>query len=168
MNNITYEGEMDFESLKYIDLTEKEESKFLAQKGDVLFNRTNSKELVGKTGLFNSEAKMAIAGYLVRARVNERANPYFLWGYMNSKHGKAVLRHMCKSIVGMANINAQEFQNIKIVIPPLEKQKSFANRVSEIERQKKIVRANRDKSDLLFNSLLQKAFKGELTSTKAA
>ena len=49
MNNITYEGTWDLSDLKYVDLPEKDLPKYLARKGDILFNRTNSKELVGKT-----------------------------------------------------------------------------------------------------------------------
>ena len=49
MNNITYSGEWDFSSLKYIDLAEEDLPKHLVHKGQILFNRTNSKELVGKT-----------------------------------------------------------------------------------------------------------------------
>jgi len=154
---------MDFSSLKHISLSEKDKPKFLAKRGDLLFNRTNSRDLVGKTGLFNEEKEMAIAGYLIRARTNEKANPYFIWGYMNSKHGKQVLKHMCKSIVGMANINAQEFQNIKIVLPSVVLQNQFAERIQAIEAQKQQAQASLKKSNDLFNSLLQKAFKGELT-----
>jgi len=163
MNNITYEGEMDFRSLKYINLKEGDKPKYLVKKGDILFNRTNSKDLVGKTGLFNEEQEMAIAGYLIRLRTNDKANPYFIWAYLNSKHGKVVLRHMCKSIVGMANINAQELQNIKILFPPITLQNQFAERIQHIEAQKQQAQAVLQKSDDLFHSLLQRAFKGELT-----
>lgn len=163
MNNITYAGEMNFNSLKYISLSENDKPKYLVRKGDILFNRTNSKELVGKTGLFNKNEKMAIAGYLIRLRTNSLANPYFVWAYLNSKHGKVVLKHMCKSIVGMANINAQELQNIKILHPPITLQNQFAERIQAIEAQKQQAQAALKKSEDLFNSLLQHAFKGELT-----
>lgn len=165
MNNITYQGYMDFESLKYIDLSEKDKEKYLAKKGDILFNRTNSKELVGKTGLFDEDEEMALAGYLIRVRTNEKANPYYIWRFMNSVYCKTVLRHMCKSIVGMANINAQELQNIKVLVPPIELQNQFEKKAKEIEKQKKLVQLSLKKSDDLFNSLLQKAFKGELTDS---
>ncbi|MCK4840270.1 MAG: restriction endonuclease subunit S [Methylococcales bacterium] len=168
MNNITYGGDMDFTSLKYISLEEKDKPKYLVRKGDILFNRTNSRELVGKTGLYNENKEMVIAGYLIRLRTNAKANPYFIWAYLNSKHGKIVLNHMCKSIVGMANINAQELQNIKIVLPPVASQNKFAERIKAIEKQKQQVKVSLKKSEALFNSLLQRAFKGELTESKAA
>ncbi|WP_226980231.1 restriction endonuclease subunit S [Vibrio navarrensis] len=114
MGNITYKGGWDFSDLKYIDLDDKDQGKYLARKNDLLFNRTNSKELVGKTAVFNESRPMAIAGYLIRVRTNELGNPWYISGYLNSSHGKQTLLNMCKSIVGMANINAQELQDIKI------------------------------------------------------
>ena len=162
MGNITYEGGWDFTNLKYIDLSEKDKPKYLTQKGDLLFNRTNSRELVGKTAVFEEEKPMAIAGYLIRVRTNELGNNYYLSGYLNSAHGKKTLVGMCKSIVGMANINAQELQNIKILLPPIELQNEFEKIVKTTKQKLKSF----DKSSQLlndnFNSLSQKAFAGEL------
>jgi len=166
MNNITSEGYMDFSKLKYINIDEKEKEKYAVRKGDLLFNRTNSKELVGKTGVFNKENEMIIAGYLIRVRTNEKANPWFLWGYLNSIHGKQTLLGMCKSIVGMANINAQELQGIKILIPPIELQTQFAQIVEKTEALKIQYQQSLQELENLYGSLSQKAFKGELTFTK--
>lgn len=126
MNNITYEGGWDFSSLKYVDLDEASSHKYMAKKGDLLFNRTNSKELVGKTAVFMRDEPMAIAGYLVRVRMNGRGNPHYVSGYLNSTHGKRTLEARAKSIVGMANINAQEMQDIPLLIPPIELQDKYA------------------------------------------
>ena len=162
MNNITYEGTWDFSDLKYIDLSEKDQPKYLARKGDILFNRTNSKELVGKTAVFQEESPMAYAGYLVRARTNELAHPDYIAGYLNSPHGKATLRHMCKNIVGMANINAQEFQNIAIPHPPIEAQLEYVQLLDGVRTSEKPLRRALSESEALFNSLVQRAFRGEL------
>lgn len=162
MNNLTYEGYMDYSSMKYVNIAYKDLHKYLVEKGDLLFNRTNSKELVGKTAIFDSAEPMVIAGYLIRVRFNEKANPFFVRAYLNSKYGKLVLRNMCKSIVGMANINAQELQNILILHPPVELQNQFAEKISLIEQQKKLAKQELKESEDLFNCLLQKAFKGEL------
>ena len=67
---------------------------------------------------------------------------------------------MCKSIVGMANINAQELQNIKILIPPIELQNKFETKLNVIKESKKLIAEL--KTEALFQSLLQKAFTGEL------
>ncbi|TOB37490.1 restriction endonuclease subunit S, partial [Vibrio parahaemolyticus] len=71
MGNITYEGKWNFTDLKYIDLNDKDQIKYLAHRNDLLFNRTNSKELVGKTAVFDEDDPMAIAGYLIRVRTND-------------------------------------------------------------------------------------------------
>ncbi|MBX0332993.1 restriction endonuclease subunit S [Pontibacter sp. HSC-14F20] len=162
MNNLTYSGSMDFTNLKYINLEAQERDKYLVKKGDLLFNRTNSKELVGKTAVYRSDTEMAIAGYLIRVRTNNRANTDYISGYLNSIHGKDTLKGMCKSIVGMANINAQELQDIKILIPPKALQDKYAGIVEKVEEMKLTVTRSIDKSETLFQSLLQKAFKGEL------
>ena len=165
MNNITYSGDWDFSSLKYIDLSESEKDKYLVKKGDILFNRTNSKELVGKTAVYRLDKEMAYAGYLIRMRCNEFSNPEYIAAYLNSAHGKKTLMNMCKSIIGMANINAQELQNIEILKPPKSLQDMYANK---LEKLRVLFDKNREKKqelDLLFNALVQKAFKGELIPT---
>lgn len=162
MNNITYNGDMDLSNLKYIDLEKKEETKYLAIKGDLLFNRTNSKELVGKTAVFESSTHMAIAGYLIRVRTNERSTPHYISSYLNSSHGKATLTGMCKSIVGMANINAQELQDISIMIPPVGLQKQYTDLVWRVQKRKKRQLIAANIGDTLFKSLTQRAFRGGL------
>lgn len=162
MGNITYSGAIDLKDLKYIDLSEKDKPKYLVQYGDLLFNRTNSKELVGKTAVYDRDERVAFAGYLIRVRTNEHGSPYYISGYLNSEHGKSTLKNMCKSIVGMANINAQEMQNIQIVIPPVDLQEKYAELVKATKNR--LVPFDDSKRELeeLFSSLSQKAFRGEL------
>lgn len=159
MNNITYDGQWDFSSIKYVDLDEKDIEKYLVHKGEVLFNRTNSKELVGKTAVYKEEEPMAYAGYLVKAIPNERANGEFILAYMNSKYIKKKLFNMAKNIVGMANINAEEFKKIDIYIPPVELQNQFADFIKQIDKLKFEMQNSLEELENLFNSLMQKAFK---------
>ncbi len=162
MNNITTDGYWDFSKLKYIDVIEDEKEKYIVRKGDLLFNRTNSKELVGKTAVFNEQSEMIIAGYLIRVRLKESINPWYLWGYLNSLHGKQTLFGMCKTIVGMANINAQELQKIKILIPPISLQNQFAQIVQKTEALKAQYKTSLKELENLYGALSQKAFKGEI------
>jgi len=164
MNNITYKGHMNYDNLKFINIADDQLHKYETKKGDILFNRTNSKELVGKTGIITTDEKMVLAGYLIRVRMKEGYNPYFLWSHLNSRWAKLTLENMCKSIVGMANINAQELQNLLVMNPPLKIQNQFAERVQAIEAQKTKAQASLAQAEDLFNSLLQRAFKGELTN----
>lgn len=162
MGNLTYEGAITLDDLKYIDLKDNELEKYLVKQGDILFNRTNSKELVGKTAVYRYEQPMAFAGYLVRVRTNEKANAEFLSAFMNSDYMKRILQLKCKNIVGMANINAQELQDFNIYIPPMELQNKFAKIVEHVEAQKQKNELVIEQMNNLFNSLSQRAFKGEL------
>jgi len=162
MNNITRTGEIDFSNLKYMDLDESEHERYLVKAGDVLFNRTNSAELVGKTAIFRQAESMAYAGYLIRLRTNTANDPEYLAAFMNTPYTKRVLRGMCKSIIGMANINATEVQSIRIAQPPLVLQVQFRERIGAINQIKAIHRATLAELDGLFSSLQHRAFRGEL------
>lgn len=161
MGNITYEGNWNLEDLKYINLDEKEIKKFLVEKGDLLFNRTNSRELVGKSAVYKENNPMAFAGYLIKLKTNDLGNTEYISSYLNSKHGKLVLLNMAKSIVGMSNINAQELQDIKILIPPISLQNDFAEKVEVIEEQKKKLGESLELMEENYKSIMDKAFKGQ-------
>ncbi|EPE8222055.1 TPA: restriction endonuclease subunit S [Escherichia coli] len=158
MGNITYQGGWDFTDLKYLDLSVKEKDKFLVKEGDLLFNRTNSKELVGKTAVYEENRPMAFAGYLIRVRPNPIGNNYYISGYLNSIHGKITLMNMCKSIVGMANINAQELQNIEILIPPKHLQDEYEIIYKKIKRGLSIYDKSAMQLQLLASNLSNKYF----------
>lgn len=71
---------------------------------------------------------------------------------------------MAKNIVGMANINAEEFKSIKVYIPPIELQNHFAEMVENIEKQKELLNKSLAELETNFNSLMQRAFRGELVA----
>ncbi len=158
MGNITYQGRWDFTDLKYLDLSVKEKDKYLVKEGDLLFNRTNSKELVGKTAVYEEDRPMAFAGYLIRVRPNSIGNNYYISGYLNSIHGKITLMNMCKSIVGMANINAQELQNIEILIPPKHLQDEYEIIYKKIKKGLSIYDKSAMQLQLLASNLSNKNF----------
>ena len=136
MNNITNDGHLDLTDLKYIDISNDEIDKYAVKKGDVLFNRTNSIELIGKTTAFNLDETMIIAGYIIRLRMNKKMLPEVLSQYMNLEVVKKKLRSMAKGAVNQANINAQELQNIRIYLPPIELQQQFADFVKQVDKSK--------------------------------
>lgn len=158
MNNITYNGKLDLTDIKYIDIPENEIEKCSAKKGDVLFNRTNSRALVGKTCVYDIDEKMVIAGFVIRVRVNDLANPYFLSEYLNTKYMKKNFYNMCKNASGQSNINAKELQNIKIYIPPIELQNQFADIVKQIDKQKLKIEKSLEEMQELYESLMEKYF----------
>lgn len=158
MGNITFDGHLDLSDLKYIDIPDSELEKCLVRKGDVLFNRTNSKELVGKTCVFDLDEPMVIAGYIIRVRVNKKVLPIYLSAVLNSRYGKQTLADMCKAIVGQANINAQELQDIAILIPPIELQEKFSDYAETIKKSKLTIQQSLDKLEVLKKALMQQYF----------
>ena len=158
MNNITYGGELDLSDVKRIDVPENELGKCTVRRGDVLFNRTNSKELVGKTCVYDRDEMMVLAGFVIRVRVNDLVLPEFLSAFLNADFSKMTLLGMCKAAIGQANINAQEMQNIGIYIPPIELQREFVQFKNQTDKSKVAVQKALDETQLLFDSLMQKYF----------
>ena len=136
MNNITYGGELDLTDTKHIDIPDNELDKCAVRRGDVLFNRTNSKELVGKTCVYNRDEMMVLAGFVIRVRVTERILPEFLSAFLNTDFSKQMLLGMCKAAIGQANINAQEMQDIGIYLPPTELQRQFVQFKEQTDKSK--------------------------------
>lgn len=158
MNNITYSGELDLRDTKQIDIPDSELDKCTVRRGDVLFNRTNSKELVGKTCVYNRDELMVLAGFIIRVRVNERIRPEVLSAFLNMDFSKRMLIGMCKTAIGQANINAKELQNIDLYIPPIELQDQFVALKNKIDQQKQTVQQSLEKLELLKKALMQEYF----------
>lgn len=140
MNNITYGGELDLSDTKRIDIPDNELDKCTVRRGDVLFNRTNSKELVGKTCVYDRDEMMVLAGFVIRIRVKDRILPEFLSAFLNTDFSKQMLLGMCKTAIGQANINAQELQNIGLYLPPVELQRRFVQFKKETDKSKLLYR----------------------------
>jgi len=136
MNNLTYDGRFDLTDLKFISLDNDELEKCVVRKGDVLFNRTNSLDLIGKTAEFDFNEDMVIAGYIIRIRLKETIVPKFFSMYMNTDEMKLHLRTIAKGAVNQANINAQELQEIPIYLPPIELQYQFVNFVRQVDKSR--------------------------------
>ena len=136
MNNITYDGLLDLSDTKRINIPDAELHKCTVRQGDILFNRTNSRELVGKTCVFDMSTPMVIAGYIIRVRLNARVISEYLSTTLNTDTYKKLLRQICKGAIGQANINAQEFQDIRILVPPIELQNMFLTLLKTADKSK--------------------------------
>lgn len=136
MNNLTVDGGLDLSDLKYIDIPDNEIEKCVVRKGDILFNRTNSIDLIGKTAVFNLLDDMVIAGYIIRIRLNNQILPDVFSQYMNLEAMKKVLRGMAKGAVNQANINAQELQSIKVYVPDMKLQKQYVEFKEEVDKSR--------------------------------
>ena len=159
MNNLTYSGYLDLNDVKKIDVSENEMEKCIVRKGDILFNRTNSKDLVGKTALFDLDEEMIIAGYIIRVRVNtDVVLPIYVVRYMNTPFMKTYFRNLCKGAVNQANINSKELKAIPILMPHIELQQEYAEKIEAIEKQKELIKQSIAETEELFNSRMQYYF----------
>lgn len=162
MGNITDDGRLDLSDLKYLDLSTGEIEKFTVRRGDLLFNRTNSREKVGKSAVVRNETPMAYAGYLIRVRFEDAATAEFVSAYLNGAHGREVRKKMAKVAVNQANINASEMRNISIPLPPPQIRARFGEHLKVILARRDVLLHAVDMDTELFASLQHRAFRGEL------
>lgn len=135
MNSITTSGWLDLSELKYASLSKKDINSTELRDGDLLFNRTNSKELVGKCAVWRPVAgAFSFASYLVRLRLKPEMLPEYLWATLNSAYGKYRLLNSAKQAVSMANVSPADLGRITVPLPPPELQEKFAEFVRVVER----------------------------------
>ena len=165
MGNIV-DGYLDYSDLKYVHLSENETRKYLLFPGDVLINRTNSLELVGKAATFDREdGNWVYASYLVRIRVDtKRVLPEFVTATINGRIGREYVLKTARRAIGMVNINAKEMAGFPISLPPLNIQRTLVDRIAEVRRVSQQIRTGLSAADpdQLNDAVLRKAFAGEL------
>lgn len=154
MNNITDEGRLDLSDLKYISLTGSDLENAQVIKGDLLFNRTNSREKVGKTCVFTENDPMVIAGYIVRVRFDSRVESGYVSAFLNTQYGKALLRKMAKGAVGQANISAKEMARIELPLPSIPEQRAFLAFSNRIDKSKFAVQKALDELNATTKKIL--------------
>ena len=120
MGNITNVGTIDYSNLVYSSNDEDIEQ-YSLEKDDLLFNRTNSSEWVGKTAIYKEEQPAIYAGYLIRVRPL-LISPDYLNTVMNSGYYHGWCYNVKTDAVNQSNINAQKLSQLMIPIPPLKEQ----------------------------------------------
>jgi type I restriction enzyme S subunit len=159
MGNVDYAGYTDLSNLKYVELSPEEVERYCLLEGDILFNRTNSKELVGKTGIWVGSCKAVVASYFIRLRVKrEILNPFYLWAFLNTAYMKRVLFETARGAIGQSNINAKELKAFIIGLPPINMQNDFERRCNDLFGIKTQQSAATTKAEATFNALLAERF----------
>ena len=121
-------GNWSFDDLKYLPINHYEFPDLLLTKNDLLFNRTNSAELVGKTAVYEGGYKLcSFASYLIRVRLLS-VHPLFLSFYINSAIGKKWISDVKSQQVGQANINGTKLKALKIPLPPIREIEEIVRR----------------------------------------
>jgi type I restriction-modification system DNA methylase subunit/restriction endonuclease S subunit len=159
MNEIVHGRMVDGGSMKHVSISPEEFSVYKLNRGDVLFNRTNSIEHVGKTGLFDLDGDYCFASYLVRVVPNiTQALPLFLTYMMNSVEFQTEAKAGAARSINQANINATKMRNMKIPVPSRSDQKRFVAGVKALEVRivtaEAIVKAAPGKKEDILKKLL--------------
>ena len=167
MGNIQ-EGEIVYDKLVYSN-NEEDNKKYNLINGDLLFNRTNSAELVGKTGIYRGQRPAIFAGYIILLR------PIIIVSdYLNFTFGSSYVRSYCKDVktigVQQCNINAEKISALLIPLPPLVEQHRIVKKIQKLlsvveqydNAQSKLDCLNNNIKELLKKSILQEAIQGRL------
>lgn len=163
MGNIV-NGQLLFDNLKYLPASTVPDELVL-NSGDILFNRTNSIELVGKSAVFRGKDKTTFASYLIRVSVIS-VPPELVSEYINSPFGRSWVLSVASQQVGQANVNGAKLKALAIPLPPEEEQKYIAHLLSKTRLYSDSVERTVNMSSTqcadLDQSILAKAFRGDL------
>jgi type I restriction enzyme, S subunit len=166
MGNIL-EGKLIFDNLKYLLPDHNEFPDLFLQSGDLLFNRTNSKELVGKTSIFKGKPNpCSFASYLIRVRFCGKISSDFYSFFINSPYGRSWINSVVSQQVGQANVNGTKLKNLTVPLPSSQEQEAIVKEVerifSIIDGTDNLVESELKRSNSLRQSILKKAFEGKL------
>lgn len=158
-------GELNFDDMHYMKLTDEEVEEFGLKYGDVLINRVNSRELVGKSAPVPANfAKCVYESKNIRARLSTQFNPYYISWCLELPYVKSLILDSSKQTVGMATVNQEFLKSIPIPMPTLKEQNEIVSLVSSLlikgENALDILKDLR--FEILKQSILSKAFRGEI------
>ena len=167
MGNLTSEGRLVLEDLKCLPLDHEEFPDLLLENGDVLFNRTNSAELVGKTAVYSgSPPTCSFASYLIRVRMLEGVSSEFLTHTLNGGLGRSWIKSVANQTVGQANVNGTKLAAFVFPLPPVEEQEAIVgaaeDQLSTIDHLESELRAKAKTAQGLRQAILHHAFTGKL------
>lgn len=160
-------GRVQLDSLKYLPRAHPDLERLLLDPGDLLFNRTNSAEHVGKSAVFKgASGTTSFASYLIRVRLNSDVDPNWANLVINSSFGRAFVSSVVSQQVGQANVNGTKLKAFPLPVPPRsEQERLVAQHEEAIEaglRVAAFARDNLQRALALRRSLLDAAFSGRL------
>lgn len=158
-------GEIDWNNLVFTS-DDNEIEKYSLRTGDILFNRTNSPELVGKTSIYRGERPAIFAGYLIKINNPPQLNSEYLNYCLNSSYAKDYCYQVKSDGVSQSNINAQKLGKFEVPFCSTEEQQEIVKRIKSMfevaDLVDKQIKMAGSKADKLTQSILAKAFRGEL------
>jgi type I restriction enzyme S subunit len=165
--NAIRDGRVVLEESKFVASTIKDLPKLYLKNGDILFNRTNSYELVGKSGVFyGPDNKFTFASYLIRGSLLPELLPEFITIAMNAKYYRTTqIEPEVTQQCGQANFNGTKLQHSLIPLPPLAEQRRIVTKVTELLSLCDALEAKLTQAESASTQLLSAAVHHLLTST---
>ncbi len=166
MGNIQ-DGKLDYKNLKYFPTDHDEFPALFLDDGDLLFNRTNSPELVGKTAVYRSEVSpCSYASYLIAVKLTQSFLPEIASAYINSAYGRHWIKSVVVQQVGQANVNGSKLAALTIPLPPKAEQlalvKALTEQTNSALDQEKNIEISLKQSTAQRQNILRAAFAGQL------
>ena len=129
-------------------------------KGDLLFTRKNTPELVGMCAYVNDTApNLMMPDLIFRLNTNEKINKIFLWKLINHEFFRGKIQNIATgSAKSMSNISKERLEKLAIILPPLHLQNVFAALVERVDQQKQTIQQSLEKLELLKKALMQEYF----------
>jgi len=159
------DGKINFNDLPFVSLNEDEKKKLLLHDGDILLNRTNSYDLVGKVGFVEKACEAVFASYLVRLEVDKtKSHPKFVAMWLSSFWADQMIKKIATRAVSQANVNLTEFKKFCLIpVLPLPEQKAIVDLLSTWneanEKTERLIRAKEKRFKWLLRSLILEPLK---------
>ncbi len=165
-HNISTDGNLNFDTLIKIKREFIKEKQSFIEKNDILFNNTNSTELVGKTALVTQNYNYAFSNHLTKIKLKNQYNSKLVVFYFVLLLKNKYFEKICHQWIGQSGINIDKLKKIQIPLPPLKEQEQIAEHLDFVFEKAKALKELYTKElkdyEELKQSLLNKAFKGEL------
>ncbi|EAL8748507.1 restriction endonuclease subunit S [Campylobacter jejuni] len=165
-HNISTDGNLNFDTLIKIKREFIKEKQSFIEKNDILFNNTNSTELVGKTALVTQNYNYAFSNHLTKIKLKNQYNSKLVVFYFVLLLKNKYFEKICHQWIGQSGINIDKLKKIQIPLPPLKEQEQIAEHLDFVFKKAKALKELYTKElqdyEELKQSLLDKAFKGEL------
>ncbi len=158
------DGHLDLKEIKVIEVPDYEITKYGLQYGDLLLTEGGDPDKLRRGAIWKNQIVPCIhQNHIFRVRPNlSIISPEYLCTLIASAYGKKYFLKAAKQTTGIATINSTQLKKFLVYLPPLALQTRFAEIIERIERQKAKAEESLQKSEALFQALLQRAFKGEL------
>ena len=166
--NVSVEGEIDLSNLKFVPASEADREERLVRAGDVVFNNTNSAELVGKTAYYQLADPLAFSNHMTRLRCRlDAVEPRFCAIQLHHRWREGYFEEVCNHHVSQASVGRKLLLETVFRLPPLPEQQRIVAKVEELLERANAARARLAKVPAILKrfrqSILAAACSGRLT-----